>query len=173
MIYTTRVSQISQGRRTPTERRREALWHLIEGNGPGVGESSAAGAEPRFGLSSATAHRIVRRGVTGAVLEPLAELLEIGPTQLAPLLGVDRTTARRYAQQDQYLPAGSVETVLRLAELEGLAQDVFETEHAAHEWLKAEHPSLEGESPLQAAGTSFGAQRVREILAAIKYGAPV
>jgi putative toxin-antitoxin system antitoxin component (TIGR02293 family) len=123
-------------------------------------------------LSNAEAHRIVRNGVTGAVLEPLAELLEVGATTLAPLIGVDRTTARRYAREEQQLPPHSTETVLRLAELEALARDVFESDHAAHEWLKREHPSLD-ESPLQAAATSYGAQRVREILVAIRHGGVV
>jgi uncharacterized protein (DUF2384 family) len=59
--------------------------------------------------------------------------------------------------------------VLRLAELEAFALDVFATEQGAHAWLKSGHPLL-GESPIDAASTSYGAQRVREILTAIKYG---
>lgn len=118
------------------------------------------------------AHEIVREGISGKVLVPLGELLDLGPTQLAPLIGVDRTTARRYVQNDQQLPRHSAETVLRLAELEALALDVFSNEQAAHGWLKAHHPLL-GESPIDAASTSYGAQRVREILLSIKYGGVV
>jgi len=153
--------------------RRDELWDLITGDGLSAREATAIPPSRSFHLNSAAAHRIVRRGVTGAVLAPLADVLELGPTQLAPLLGVDRTTSRRYASKDQWLPASSVETVLRLAELEHLACEVFETENAAHQWLKAPHPGLDGESPLQAAGTSFGAQRVREILVAIQFGGVV
>lgn len=123
-------------------------------------------------VSSDVGHRILRCGVAGTVLEPLAELLEVGPTQLAPVLGIDRTTARRYAREDHALPQHSAEAVLRLAELEALALDVFATEHGAHQWLKTEHPML-GESPIAAASTSYGAQRVREILTAIRYGGVV
>lgn len=123
-------------------------------------------------IANEVGHIILREGVTGRVLTPLAELLELGPTQLAPVIGVDRTTARRYAQGDQALPKHSAETVLRLAELEAFAMDAFETERAAHDWLKKEHPML-GESPIDAASSSYGAQRVREILTAIKYGGVV
>lgn len=120
-------------------------------------------------LSNDMAHRILRMGITGTVLVPLGELLHLSTAQLAPVLGVDRATARRYAQHDQVLPMHSAETVLRLAELEALALDVFASEEAAHGWLKSSHPMLD-ESPIDAASTSYGAQRVREILTAIKYG---
>jgi uncharacterized protein (DUF2384 family) len=63
----------------------------------------------------------------------------------------------------------SAEISLRLKVLEALALQVFASEDAAHGWLKSSHPML-GESPIKAAATSCGAQRVREILTAIKYG---
>lgn len=126
-------------------------------------------ARPRRALSNEVAHAIVREGLTGKVLVPLAKLLELGPTQLAPVIGVERTTARRYVQNNQPLPKHSAETVLHLAELEALAMEVFASEEAAHGWLKKEHALL-GESPIDAASTSYGAQRVREILIAARYG---
>lgn len=123
-------------------------------------------------IANDVGHVILREGVAGRVLTPLAELLELGPTQLAPVIGIDRTTARRYARDDQPLPKHSAETVLHLAELEAFALDVFDSEQAAHDWLKSAHPML-GESPIDAASSSYGAQRVREILTAIKYGGVV
>lgn len=66
-------------------------------------------------------------------------------------------------------PSSNTEMFLPLADLEALALRVFASEDAAHGWLKSSHPML-GESPIEAAATSCGAQRVREILTAIKYG---
>lgn len=146
---------------------RRALWDLLFQNAPRRTQRTTT-----YVISNDVGHLILREGITGRVLEPLADLLEIGPTQLAPVIGVDRTTARRYSQSDSTLPKHSAETVLRLAELEALALDVFATEDAAHGWLKKSHPLL-GESPIDAASTSYGAQRVREILTAIKYGGAV
>ncbi|MBX3656154.1 MAG: DUF2384 domain-containing protein [Ramlibacter sp.] len=65
--------------------------------------------------------------------------------------------------------ASNVEASLRLAELEALALDVFASEDAARGWLQNPHPML-NKSPIEAAAISSGAQRVREILAAIKHG---
>ncbi len=36
--------------------------------------------------------------------------------------------------------------------------------------MRAAHPLLGGESPLEAAKTSFGAQRVTDIVIALQYG---
>lgn len=130
------------------------------------------GTEAWHPFSNETAHQILRHGVSGLVLVPLGELLELSTAQLAPVLGVDRATARRYVQKDQQLPTHSAETVLRLAELEAMSMDVFESEESALGWLKTPHPLLD-ESPIDAAATSYGAQRVREILTAIKYGGVV
>jgi putative toxin-antitoxin system antitoxin component (TIGR02293 family) len=152
--------------------KRRKLWNALLRKVSNVARLGSAHDAGHFAVANDMAHRIVREGVGGGVLVPLGELLEIGPTQLAPVLGVDRATLRRYVQNDQVLPAHSAETVLRLAEIEALALDVFSSEEAAHRWLKEPHPLL-GESAVQAAATSFGAQRVREILFAIKYGGVV
>ena len=58
-----------------------------------------------------------------------------------------------------------------MMELESLASDVFESDDDAANWLRKPHPMLDGDSPIEAAGSSFGTQRVKDILLAIKYGA--
>jgi putative toxin-antitoxin system antitoxin component (TIGR02293 family) len=169
MAVATHPAPVPTGAPARLQDRRRTLWEFLFRNHP---EARARRDITHRSISNDVAHGIVREGITGHVLVYLGELLELGPTQLALVIGVDRTTARRYAQNDQPLPRHSAETVLRLAELEALSLDVFASEQAAHEWLKKEHPIL-GESPIDAASTSYGAQRVREILTAIKHGGVV
>lgn len=64
---------------------------------------------------------------------------ELGLTRLAPVIGMNCTTVRRYARKDQTLPTHSAETVFRLAELEQFGQsdqnaprDTFAQDRAAH-----------------------------------------
>jgi uncharacterized protein (DUF2384 family) len=57
-----------------------------------------------------------------------------------------------------------------LPELEKMAKDTFGSHEAASAWLRRPHPMLEGDSPVEAAKTSHGTERVKGILAAIKYG---
>lgn len=50
------------------------------------------------------------------------------------------------------------------------AKRVLGTQDEALEFLRAPHPELSGETPLQAARTDPGARRVEDILNAIEYG---
>lgn len=56
------------------------------------------------------------------------------------------------------------------SELERMATDTFETREEAAQWLRTPHPMLDGDAPLQIAVTQAGAERVKDILTAIKYG---
>lgn len=60
-----------------------------------------------------------------------------------------------------------------VCELKVLAVNTFETEQDATGWFLRPHPMLNGETPQQASQTAEGAQLVKQILVAIKYGGVV
>jgi uncharacterized protein (DUF2384 family) len=51
-----------------------------------------------------------------------------------------------------------------------LAAETFETEDEAKGWLDRQHPLLDHATPRQMAHTAAGAERVKCLLIAIKYG---
>jgi putative toxin-antitoxin system antitoxin component (TIGR02293 family) len=108
-------------------------------------------------LSKDLAHRVARDGLPAELVNELSRSLSLQASVVAELIGLDRTTVRRREAADKPLPAHSSEALLRYAELEALARETFESAQAARDWLVSPHPLLEGESPLQAASTSFGA----------------
>jgi putative toxin-antitoxin system antitoxin component (TIGR02293 family) len=116
---------------------------------------------------------ILRHGISGRVIDPLSEYLDVGKGELAVMLDLDRTTAQRRAGRNEPLPMHSAESVLRLLELEDMANATFESEEAALQWLRRPHPMLDNDSPLEAAKTSFGARRVKDIMVSVKYGGVV
>ncbi len=118
------------------------------------------------------AHKRIKLGVPSEAIDPLAVFLGIGKGEIADLLDLDRSTALRLSRDQKLLPLHAAERVFRLLDLKEMVSDVFEGEDGQN-WLKKPHPMLEGETPLQAAKTSFGAQRVKDILNAIKYGGVV
>jgi putative toxin-antitoxin system antitoxin component (TIGR02293 family) len=124
-------------------------------------------------FNSEKAVSILRQGISSRAIEPLSDLFGVGKGDFAAYLDLDRTTALRRANKDQALPMHAAEGVLRLLELEAMATDTFESDDAAHGWLRRPHPMLEGECPLEAAKTSFGTRRVKDMLVAIKYGGVV
>ena len=124
-------------------------------------------------FNSEKAVSILRQGISSRAIVPLSDLFGVGKGDFAAYLDLDRTTALRRANKDQALPMHAAEGVLRLLELEAMATDTFESDDAAHGWLRRAHPMLEGECPLEAAKTSFGTRRVKDMLVAIKYGGVV
>ncbi len=130
-----------------------------------------SGAKGR--LSAERAYSIVKRGVSSRALGPLAEYLGVGKGAVAGYLDLDRATATRKAANNELLPTHAAESLLRLLELNDLAEETFETPEEAAGWLRRRHPMLADEAPLDCAKSSFGAQRVKDILLATKYGGVV
>jgi uncharacterized protein (DUF2384 family) len=62
---------------------------------------------------------------------------------------------------------------LCLRELVSLARETFETSGEARAWLRQPHPMLGGDSPVAYSKSRTGAQRVKDILIAIKHSGVV
>ncbi|MGS0754142.1 antitoxin Xre/MbcA/ParS toxin-binding domain-containing protein [Roseateles sp. GG27B] len=157
---------------------RTFVWKFIDTGDAGllIKAEPASGMPPvnrSFAIDNARAHQIVKRGISSKALEPLSDYLGLGKGVVAQYLDLDRSTTSRLASKDKLLPAHAAEGVLRLLELDQMACDTFETEADAAKWLRNPHPMLEGETPLEAAKTSYGAESVKEILTAIKWGGVV
>jgi putative toxin-antitoxin system antitoxin component (TIGR02293 family) len=164
---------------TNTTSRRAALstlWALLDA--PEQDDSPQATTRVMVGtrlasLSSAGACKLLKRGISSQAIGPLGDYLGLGKGVIAEYLDLDRSTANRRAAKGQLLPIHSAESVLRLLELGQMATDTFETEDEASAWLRRPHPMLDGDSPLELAKTSYGTQRVKDILIAIRYGGVV
>lgn len=124
-------------------------------------------------FSSAAAHEILRRGIPSRALIALGDYIGIGRGALADLLGLNRATAYRKIASDQPLPMHAAESVLRLLEMQWLAEDIFETPDAATAWLLRRHPLLDGEAPLARVRSAYGSEKVKEILVALTHGGVV
>lgn len=152
------------------------LWALLDA--PVQGNSLQAPTRVLVGtrlagLSSAGACKLLKRGISSQTIGPLGDYLGLGKGVVAEYLDLDRSTANRRVAKGQLLPIHSAESVLRLLELAQMATDTFETEDEASAWLRRPHPMLDGDSPLALAKTSYGAQRAKDILIAIRYGGVV
>ena len=122
------------------------------------------------GLSSAGVCKLLKPGISSQTIGPLSDCLGLGKGVVVQCLDLDRSTANRRVTRRQLLPVHSAEGVLRLLELGQMAAYTFETEEKAFAWLHRPHPMREGDSSLELAKTGCGAQRVKDILLAIRYG---
>lgn len=113
---------------------------------------------------------LIRAGLRAGAIDELIPLL--GLTRKADLsreLNVTRTRLRNLARSDKPLPTTVIEKILRNMHMHLLATDVFGGVDPARAWLRRPHPSLGGVSPADYADNEYGAQKVRGILAALKY----
>lgn len=148
----------------------DELWRSLLGGDPEGGGLQFDERPGAVRISAPLAYRLLKRGISSRAIGPVGEFLGVGKAEVADMLDIDRGTVARWAAKDQPLPTYAAEGLLRLLELDQLAVDAFETEEDARHWLRKPHPMLDGEAPLSAAKTSYGAQRVKDILTAIKYG---
>lgn len=156
----------------------KAIWEILEENRPTFQKELAPAKWSKLSshlltINNDVAYEILKRGISSRVIGPLCDFLGLGRGVVAKHLGVNRSTVNRMVQKDQLLPTHAAESVLRLLELDQMATDIFASEKEASKWLRQPHPMLEGETPLDAAQTSVGTARVKDILLSIKFGGVV
>ena len=135
--------------------------------------ATAGGFSEPVRFSGTAAETLVRRGLKATLLAELADASGIDARHLYEFAGIDRSTVSRRATRDDVLPQEVAVKALEFAGLVATAADVFGTVADAARWLTRPHPALEGETPLHRARTPWGLERVRSVLGALKYGAPV
>ncbi len=113
--------------------------------------------------------KLSERGIPTASLEPFGKFIGLSKTDVADYVELDRTTIKRRLQAGGLLPRHSSENVLRLLEIESMVSETFGDANSCA-WLHKKHPMLDGITPIEAAKTSYGSQRVKDLLIATKYG---
>jgi putative toxin-antitoxin system antitoxin component (TIGR02293 family) len=129
--------------------------------------TQARGGTLRAGEAAAR----VRAGLPIAEVEALRELLGLTVEGLAGRIGISIATLSRRRQSGEPLDPAHSDRVLRFARLFRLAAELHDgDEDAARAWLTKPAPALDGESPLDHAGTEAGAREVEDLIGRLEYG---
>lgn len=113
----------------------------------------------------------VERGLPLAALDRVVgRLVPEGPaaTELRHRIVPKTTLARRTDRLSQE----ESERLERLARLTALAEDVWEDEDSAREFLTNPQPQLDGERPVDLVRSELGVRRVEDLLWALEYSLP-
>jgi len=122
-------------------------------------------------LDATRASRLIRTGLSAASVDELVPLLGLSRKEdLGHALNANSTSLWRWARDNKPLPGQAVEQILRAMQLQLFAADVFGGVEAARTWLHKPHPMLDDMAPSDFADNEFGAQKVRGMLAGLKYG---
>jgi putative toxin-antitoxin system antitoxin component (TIGR02293 family) len=114
--------------------------------------------------------KIIRQGLPARSFEQVAEALRLSRDALAGKLGLAPRTMNRKKKAHDTLSAGESEKVLRAARVRNLARDLFTTDEAISEWLKAPAAPLKGAAPIDLLDTDLGAREVEGFIRGLAYG---
>lgn len=111
----------------------------------------------------------IRRGLPANSVFHLARILQTTEHDLLPIIGMsDRTLQRRRKEKKPLNPVES-DRLYRLAKMYARANEVFENEDVALDWLKSENRAL-GNIPLLLLDTEAGTDMVERVLTRIEHG---
>lgn len=134
-------------------------------------ESVFSAHDTRMTLDATRASRLIRTGLSAACVDELVPLLGLSrKEELSHALNANSTSLWRWARDNKPLPSQAVEQILRVMQLQLFAADVFGGVEPARKWLHKPHPMLDDLTPSDFADNEFGAQKVRGMLAGLKYG---
>lgn len=110
-----------------------------------------------------------RRGVSPSTVAKITDFMDITQKELSSILAIpERTLVRRKGAE--MLPSDESGKLVRMARVIERAEDVFEDQDAARDWLKSANASLSGETPMSMLDTEFGAEAVLDTLGRIEHG---
>lgn len=125
-------------------------------------------------IDPSVAWSVTRSGVRAEGLDSLIQLLNLPSNEsAAELIGASHVTLWRWVRDKKALPSVHTEQILRAMELQLLATEVFGGVDKAQTWLGQAHPVLDGIAPRDYASNEYGAQKVRGMLASLRYGGVV
>lgn len=113
----------------------------------------------------------IEEGLPAALLRETQERLDLGPEEMASLLGVSPRTLERRREKG-VLTSVESERLYRLARLFRKATEVFESKEEARRWLKRPQMRLGEQVPLEIARLEPGAREAERLLGRIEHGIP-
>jgi putative toxin-antitoxin system antitoxin component (TIGR02293 family) len=115
----------------------------------------------------------IRTGFGADLLAAAGDYFEVPAARIRAITRVPDTTAHRLVKRHALLDASASERLWRLADVAAMAEDVFEDEMAAKQWLRSPNQAFLGVAPIDYLDTEPGAKAVRQVLNAIATGGAV
>ena len=131
--------------------------------------ASILGGEKTLGRRVRTLDDLRRMVEDGLPLESLTRLVDRVAEPALRYRVVPKATLHR---RRRHLSLEESERLERLARVTALAEDTWEDDDLAHEFLRSPQPQLGNARPLDLARSELGARQIEELLMKLEFGLP-
>lgn len=112
----------------------------------------------------------IRQGLPASILKDAASYFNLPGLRIRLIARVPDTTAHTLVKRGDNIDSAASERVWRMADVTRMAQQVFEDETAAKQWMSTPNHAFNRSAPLDYLDTEPGAMAVRQVLNAIATG---
>ena len=114
--------------------------------------------------------RQIREGFPAYLMQAVRQTFDLQDRNLELLLNASITTLDRRRREQKNLDPVASERLDRIAAVCNLADEVFEDQEAAAQWMSKPNKALGDSAPVMLCDTEIGAKQVRRVLQALEYG---
>ncbi|MRW91812.1 DUF2384 domain-containing protein [Duganella sp. FT80W] len=124
----------------------------------------------RYATDRSGAIEAIRTGLPASLLKDAGQYFAVPTQRIRTILKLPETTAHSLIKRGALMDAAASERIWRLADLMHFAQEVFEDDEAAKNWLRTPSLTFLNVAPMDYLDTEPGAIAVRQVLNAIATG---
>ena len=130
-------------------------------------------AHQRSTLSEHERVQSIKSGLAIDWAEAVKSAFQMSSHIMSELLSLSTATYDRRRRDKKPLDITASERLDRIISIALLAENVFEDQDAATQWMATPNRALDGSAPIEHCDTEIGSQHVRRILNALEWGGVV
>ncbi|MFK9079237.1 antitoxin Xre/MbcA/ParS toxin-binding domain-containing protein [Pseudomonas neuropathica] len=112
----------------------------------------------------------IREGFPAYLVYAVRQTFDLHERNLETLLNASFSTLERRRREHKNLDSVASERLDRIATVGHLAEEVFESQEKAAQWMSTANKALGGAAPIMLCETEIGARQVRRVLHALEWG---
>ncbi|MDR6609053.1 antitoxin Xre/MbcA/ParS toxin-binding domain-containing protein [Pseudomonas synxantha] len=112
----------------------------------------------------------IKVGFPAHLIHAFRMTFDLQDRNLETLLNASISTLERRRREQKNLDPVASERLDRIATVSHLAEEVFESQESAADWMSKPNKALGGVAPIMLCETEIGAKQVRRVLQALEWG---
>lgn len=128
---------------------------------------------PRESLTELERLRKIKEGFSAELFQIVRSAFDLQNREVETLFHASKSALERRLRAQKNLDPVDSERLDRIVTVSHLAEEIFEAQVKATDWMSTPNKALGGTAPIMLCETEIGAQQVRRVLHALGAGGPV